>query len=35
MDMVSTPSARIGMIFLSSVLSGRPDRPSISGTLGP
>jgi hypothetical protein len=34
-DIASTPCARIGSMVLPSGLSGRPDRPSIIGTLGP
>ncbi|MDQ1132633.1 hypothetical protein QE386_001228 [Pseudoxanthomonas winnipegensis] len=34
-DIASRPNARIGSIDLLSGLSGRPDSPSIAGTLGP
>ena len=34
-DIASIPCARIGSMVLPSGLSGRPDRPSIIGMLGP
>ena len=35
LDIASMPCARSGRIVLLSGLSGRPDRPSIVGMLGP